>query len=105
MSDWPPMPQWYGFGFGLSYVTTTVFASFAVTDVTPVVAPFVDVAAVLSLVRLNVNATSSALNGVPSDHLTPVRSFHVTVFESAETPPLAGVGISNARPFARGLPS
>src|SRR5688572_2960031 len=99
------MPHWYEFGVGASYVITTVLASLATTDFTPVVAAFVDVAAALSLVSANVNATSSAVNGAPSDHLTPVRSFHVTSVRSAFTPPLETVGISAARPFASGLPS
>src|SRR5256885_14510846 len=44
-----------------------------------------------------VKTTSSAEKGEPSEYLTPCLSFHVTVVRSAETPPLATVGISAAR--------
>ena len=82
-----------------------MFASFAVTDFTPSHRSIVEAALFSSHWYVNVATTSSAVNGVPSDHFTPVRSFQVTVVKSAETPPLAAVGISAARPFATGKPS
>ena len=86
-------------------MTTTVFASFATTDFTPSVLDSVVAAVAASCTYVNVNATSSAVKAVPSDHLTPVRSFHVTVVKSADTPAFATVGISAARPLASGFPS
>jgi len=76
-----------------------------VTDFTPSAATEVDAADLGSAMSEKVKATSSALKGVPSDHLTFWRSFHVTVMRSADTPPLATVGISAARPFASGFAS
>src|SRR3954470_5132511 len=84
---------------------TTVASSLATTDATPSQYVTVDAAVAGSHWYLNVNATSLALNGVPSDHVTPVRSFQVTVLKSAVTPPLDGVGISAANPFGTGRPS
>jgi hypothetical protein len=55
------------------------------------------VAAVAGL-RANsqLKTTSSAVNGLPSCHVTSRLSFHTTVLPSAATPPLARVGISAA---------
>jgi hypothetical protein len=39
-----------------------------------------------------VNTTSSAVNGEPSDHLTPGLSFQVTEMKSGEMPPFSSVG-------------
>src|SRR5438552_7292711 len=47
---------------------------------------------------------SSVVSGVPSDHLTPVFIFHVTVVPSEAIPPLARVGTCWAR-TATGTPS
>src|SRR3981081_2547413 len=81
---------------------TTVFASgdeiFA-----PTVLSFVVEAVAGSAICWNVKTTSSAVTGVPSDHLRPGFSFQVTFVKSADTPPFATVGISAARPFATGL--
>ena len=41
-------------------------------------------------------ATSSAENGVPSDHTTSSRSVHVIDMRSCATPPLSSVGIPAA---------
>ena len=41
--------------------------------------------------------TSAEVIGVPSDHLTPSFSFHVTLLPSAAKPPFAAEGISFAR--------
>src|SRR3989442_1115980 len=64
-----------------------------------------DEAAVFSShMYVKVPTTSSAVNTVPSDHFTPVRSFQVTLVKSLATPPFATLGISAARPFASAWP-
>src|SRR5438093_9369626 len=83
----------------------TVLASFATTDRTPSVASAVDTPVVASAMREKVKATSSAVNALPSDHLTPCFSFHVTEVKSADTPPFATVGISAASALGIGLAS
>src|ERR1700682_1371861 len=102
-----PRPEtkiWYGYGFGSLNVTTTVAGSLASTLTTPS-AIWVSLAAVLgSPTYCHVKTTSSAVNGVPSDHFTPGLSFQVIVVWSFETPPLSRVGISAAR-LGTGLPS
>src|ERR1700716_2088494 len=90
----PDTKIWYGHGFGSLNVTTTVIGSDATTLTTPS-AICVSLAAVAgSATYCQVKTTSSAVKGVPSDHLTPGLSFQVMLFWSLETPPLARVGIS-----------
>ena len=55
------------------------------------------VVASLSEVYCQVNLTSSAVNGVPSDHMTPCLSLYVTLLPSLATPPFSTLGISAAR--------
>lgn len=57
-----------------------------------VVAPFFG-----STMNCHVAFTSSEVKAVPSDHLTPGSSFHVTLVPSADTSPFAAEGISFAR--------
>ena len=83
----------------------TVVGFVATTDFTPVMKSEFGSAVASSAMYLDVNTTSSAVTAVPSDHLSPSMSFHVTVVKSEETPPFATVGISFARPFAAGFPS
>src|SRR5450755_4346593 len=87
---------WYGYGFGSLKFTTTVIGSLASTLVTPSTICVVLAAVLGSATYCQVKTTSSAVNGVPSDHLMPGLSFHVMLFWSAEIPPLATVGISDA---------
>ena len=42
-----------------------------------------------------VNTTSSAVSGVPSDHVTPSLSVQVIEVRSSEMPPFSTVGISS----------
>src|ERR1051325_3498693 len=84
---------------------TTVLASFATTDFTPSVLLSVVEAVAGSWICVNVKTTSSAVTAVPSDHFRPGRIFHVTVVKSADTPPFATVGISDAIAFATGFAS
>src|SRR5437763_12690025 len=95
-----PRPEtkiWYGYGLGSLNLTTTVVGSLASTLTTPS-AICVSVAPVLgSATYCQVKTTSSAVNGVPSDHLTPGLSFQVIDFWSLAMPPLSRVGISAAR--------
>ena len=44
-----------------------------------------------------VNFTSADVTADPSDHLSPLFSFHVIDLRSALTPPFATVGISSAK--------
>src|SRR5438132_3284672 len=81
---------------------TTVLESFAAIFA-PWVLSFVVDAVVTSAICWNVKTTSSAVTGLPSDHLRPGFSFQVTVLKSADTPPFATVGMSAARPFATGF--
>src|SRR2546430_1328983 len=101
----PPVPNWYGFAVGASYVTVTVVGFVATTDFTPDMKSEFGSAVASSAMYLDVNTTSSAVTAVPSDHLSPLTRFHVTVVKSEETPLLSTVGISFASPFATGLPS
>ena len=47
-----------------------------------------------------VNATSCAVIGSPSDHVTPLRMWKVQVSPSFEMPPLSAEGTSSASPGA-----
>jgi hypothetical protein len=51
-----------------------------------------------------VNLTSSAVNGWPSDQVTPSRSLKVTVRPSSESPPFSTLGSSAASTGSK-LPS
>ena len=42
------------------------------------------------------NTTSAAVNGVPSDHVTPCLSVQVMDLRSAATPPFSTVGMAAA---------
>src|SRR6266851_7902181 len=95
---------WYGYGLGSLKVTRTVSGSLASTLTTPSTIWVVLAAVFGSATYCQVNTTSSAVNGDPSDHLMPGLSFHVMLFWSLATPPLSRVGISAAR-TAIGLPS
>ena len=58
--------------------------------------PMVTVAVAGSRAYSQLNTTSSAVNGLPSCHLTPGFSFQVTDMPSAERPPFCSEGISAA---------
>ena len=96
--------SWYGYGLGSLKLTTTVFGSLASTFVTPSAVSVVDAAVLGSAMYCQVKTTSSAVSGVPSDHLMSGLSFQVMLFWSLETPPFSSVGISAAR-TGTGLPS
>ena len=68
---------------GRLYLTSTVCGSTAVTPVMSV-SHCAYCEEPPSLIDENVNTTSSAVNGVPSCHVTPWRSAYVTVLPSAE---------------------
>jgi len=85
-------------------VTATVSGSLASTLTTPSTIWVVLAAVFGSATYCQVKTTSSAVKGVPSDHLMPGLSFHVMLFWSLAIPPLSRVGISAAS-SATGLPS
>src|SRR5436305_12048121 len=71
--------------FGLESLSTTVCASGAVTLVTEL--RYVDQLTASTSpcsTRLYVKATSAAVNGFPSDHVTPSRTWKVQVRPSAD---------------------
>jgi hypothetical protein len=90
-------------GVGLLKVILTVWLSTLSTLMSLYVAIETDAVAG-SAANSHVKTQSSAVNGLPSCHVTPFFSFHVTERPSRATPPFCGVGISAARTGAR-LPS
>ena len=90
-------------GVGLAKATLTVWESTLVT-MTSLKTAMVTAAVAGSFANSQVKTQSSAVNGLPSCHVTLRLSFQVTDLPSAATPPFSRVGISAARMGTR-LPS
>ncbi len=71
---------WYGYGLASLNVTSTVSGSLASTLTTPSTIWVVLAAVFGSATYCQVKTTSSAVNGVPSDHLRPGLIFQVMLF-------------------------
>ncbi|MOA32877.1 hypothetical protein D3C78_1541290 [compost metagenome] len=72
----------------------TVWASMASTFFTPSYCAACAQPPSGAVQYFQVKMTSSAVSGVPSDHLMSLFSFHVMLSRSFATPPLSTVGIS-----------
>ena len=83
-------------GVGRSNTMRTVCASMR-SGFMSLNAPRVVDAVAGSVANWQLKTKSSALNGVPSCHVTPRLSFHTTDRPSAATPPFSRLGISAAR--------
>src|SRR5262249_29708767 len=105
-----PVKATYWLGLVSFQVILTVFGSTASTLAIGSKFDFVVQAVFSSAQYCQVKTTSSAVKSLPSDHLIPFFSFHVTLLRSLATPPLSAVGISSARndtscPFSFQRPS
>src|SRR6185503_783974 len=90
-------------GVGFLNITFTVWLSILSTFSRSRYAPMVAAAVAGSTTYSQLKTTSSAVNGLPSCHVTPFFSFHVTERPSFATLPFCTEGTSAAR-FGTRLP-